>query len=145
MSRWLWYGRIQWASPSQFRDTKSKSGSSTTGHIPLRESLIFPHMKSRSKLTCAHPFLTHWKIRNWKNLIFCSVFTSTVYFEEVTTSQMHFHLALGFTRKNYWKIFLRPGSLLDIFLASKAAFNISWIFFHPLWLHSIYLSNKCLL
>lgn len=131
MSSWLWLGGSKWLCKSittTFSNIKSKSGRSTTGHILLRSSLLFPHMKPKSnhKLVCAHPFLTHIKIKKGKNLIFCSVFTTTVYFEKETTGPAYFHLALGFTYKTerlswdqelFW-IFSRPAELPLVFLGS---------------------------
>lgn len=102
MSRSLWVEGTKWfckSINSVFSNIKSKSQSSTTGHIPhSRASLLFLHMKPRlnHELVCTHPFLAHRKIRKGKNLI-CSVFTTIVHFEEETTGQLYFHLALGFT------------------------------------------------
>lgn len=114
---------------SIFTNIKSKSESSITGNIPLRSSLVYPSMKSRSnhKLNGAHPLLAHRIIRKHLDLLCClhshCLLWRRNYLPDVLSFSTRFHFWS-------WKIVLRPEALLDIFLAGRNVLKYPWIFSH---------------
>lgn len=114
MTKQLWVKVAKWfcrSISSVFNSIKSKSESSTTWHIPLRSSLIYPCLKSRSnhKLSGAHPFLTHRMIREELGLLCClhhrCLLGRRNYWPDMLSLSTRFHFWS-------WKTFLRPGALL---------------------------------